>query len=158
MKLRNYCYTVKTCLNWTFNKPEFSINCTLNTVSMWEIFVNCTCINWTPVYNEHLVPWGFSLGRFHCTKKQKTTRNKLNFLLGNYSINVRIPTYTGIFILDEIDNIEYFFLKEEILWSFLYINYPKKQILGGTNIHSQLRSYQRSSKKKITHTSNSCHL
>jgi hypothetical protein len=43
---------IETCLNWTLNKPKSSINRTLDTVPMWEIFVNLICIKRTPVYSE----------------------------------------------------------------------------------------------------------
>jgi hypothetical protein len=40
-------------LSWTPNKLESCINWTLNKVQIYEIFVNLTCINQTPVYSEH---------------------------------------------------------------------------------------------------------
>jgi hypothetical protein len=43
----------ETCLSWTPNKLESCINWTLNKVQIYEIFVNLTCINQTPVYSEH---------------------------------------------------------------------------------------------------------
>jgi hypothetical protein len=40
------------CLNITLNKTESYINQTLNKVPMYEIFVNLSCINGTPVCSE----------------------------------------------------------------------------------------------------------
>jgi len=42
----------ETCPNRTLNKTESCINKTLNEFPMFEIFVNLTCINQTPVYSE----------------------------------------------------------------------------------------------------------
>ena len=42
-------------LHQTLNKPESCIHQTLNKVPMYKIFVNLTCIYWTPVYSEHKV-------------------------------------------------------------------------------------------------------
>ena len=43
----------ETCLSWTLNISKSCLNGTLKKVPMSEIFVNLTCINWTPVYSEH---------------------------------------------------------------------------------------------------------
>jgi hypothetical protein len=46
----------ESCINLSkpnLQKTESCINQTLNEVPMQEIFINLTCINWTPVYYKH---------------------------------------------------------------------------------------------------------
>ena len=91
--------TGETCLTQTLNKPESYINQTFNQILMSEIFINSTCINWTPVYLEY-ISWMFSLDRIHCIYFMLSSWDcfHLNFFNLNYikKMSAILLVYIGL--------------------------------------------------------------